>query len=86
MTWDLLQRIYYSNTPQETAEAQILRRAVRIELSTFKEYVRKYNEAIGENKKDLWFTIRSKLQSNSPFAAFKRWIVRDCPNCQDFVD
>ena len=86
MTCDLLQRIYYGNTPQEKIAAKMLRRAVRIELSSFKEAVREYNEAIGEDKQDLWLTIRSKLKSNSPFAAFKRWIVRDYPNCKDFVD
>lgn len=86
MTCELLQRIYYGKTPQEQAGAKRLRHDVRIELSEFKNYVRDYNEATGEEKEDLFIMIRSKLKSNSRFAAFKRWIVRDNPNCKDFID
>ncbi|MBR5913628.1 MAG: hypothetical protein IK062_09360 [Selenomonadaceae bacterium] len=86
MTCSLLRRVYYGETPQEQAGAKILRHKIRTELSEFKNYVRDYNEATGEDKKDLFFTIRNKLKSNSEFAAFKRWIVRDNPNCKDFIN
>ena len=85
-TCDLLQRIYYGNTLQEQAGAKILRHEIRTELSKFKNYIRDYNDATGEDKKDLFYAIRNELKSNSSFAAFKRWIVRDNPNCEDFLD
>ena len=86
MTCALLQRIFYGKTSQEQVGAKMLRHEVRTELSEFKNFVRDYNEATGEDKQDLFVTIRNRLKSNSKFAAFKRWIVRDNPNCKDFVD
>ena len=64
----------------------MLRHEIRTELSNFKNYVRDYNEATGVDKEDLFVTIRYSLKSNSKFAAFKRWIVRDNSNCKDFID
>ena len=64
----------------------MLRKAVREELTKFKNLIRDYNETTGEDKEDLRLTIKSSLKSNSQFAAFKRWIVRDNPNCRDFID
>lgn len=86
MTYDLLQRVYYGETPQEKIVAKMLRHAVRVELTKFKNYIRDYNEASGEDKKDLFLIIRRELISRSAFAAFKRWIVRDNPICKDFID
>ena len=85
-TCDLLERIYYGKTMQEQAGAKIIRHQVRVELTEFKNYVRDYCEAHGEDKQDLFILIKSKLKSNSQFAAFKRWLVRDNQNCQDFID
>lgn len=86
MTCDLLQRIYYGKTLQEQVGAKMLRHEIRTELSNFKNYVRDYNEATGADREDLFVTIRNSLKSNSKFAAFKRWIVRDNPNCSDFIE
>ena len=86
MTCDLLQRVYYGKTLQEKVGAKMLRHDVQNELSKFKNYVRDYQDATGEDKKDLFVTIRNSLKSNSKFAAFKRWIVRDNSNCKDFLD
>lgn len=86
MTCELLQRIHYGNTPQEKVGAKMLRHSIRQELTNFKNYVRDYLESTGEDKKDLFVTICSQLKSNSQFAAFKRWIVRDNDNCKDFLD
>jgi uncharacterized protein (TIGR02646 family) len=86
MTCELLQRIHYGNTPQEKVGAKMLRHSIRQELTNFKNYVRDYLESTGEDKKDLFVKICSQLKSNSQFAAFKRWIVRDNDNCKDFLD
>lgn len=60
-----------------TVEAAILRRLLRKELSEFKEYVRQYQEAEGEEKEDLKCLLKLRLKDSSPFAAFKRWLIRD---------
>ena len=76
-TQKLLQEVYYGFTPQKKMEARILRRILRRELSVFKEYVREYQEAEDEEKEDLKYLIKQQLGDGSPFAAFKRWLIRD---------
>lgn len=73
----LLEEVYYGSTPQKKMEAKILRKILRNELSEFKEYVREYLEAEGEDKEDLKYLIKQQLSDASPFAAFKRWLIRD---------
>ena len=72
-TIKLLQEVYYGSTPQKKMESTILRRMLRKELSAFKEYVREYHEA----KEDLKYLLQKELRDSSPFAAFKRWLIRD---------
>lgn len=87
MTRKLLQRVYYGKTKKEIFGAKKIRKDLIIELSKFKNYVREYRRTTTEYKKDLFFLICTKLKSNSPFAAFKRWVVRDNPDwCRDFMD
>lgn len=76
-TQKLLEDVYYGTTPQKKMEAKILRKILRVELSNFKEYVREYQEAEDEDKKDLECLIKVELKDSSPFAAFKRWLIRD---------
>lgn len=76
-TVKLLEAVYYGSTPQKKMEAKILRRTLRKELAEFKEYVREYKEAEDEEREDLQYLLRQQLQDSSPFAAFKRWLIRD---------
>lgn len=76
-TVKLLQEVYYGHTPQKKMEAVILRRCLRKEISEFKEYVREYQEAEDEEKEDLKILLKKELGDSSPFAAFKRWLIRD---------
>lgn len=76
-TVKLLREVYYGSMPQKKMDATILRRLLRKELAEFKEYVREYQEAEEEEKEDLGCLIRQRLQDSSPFAAFKRWLIRD---------
>lgn len=76
-TQKLLREVYYGSTPQKKMEAKILRRTLRKELSTFKEYVREYQDAEEEEKEDLKYLLKQELGDSSPFAAFKRWLIRD---------
>ena len=41
------------------------------------EYVREYQESGDEEKEDLECLLKKQLQDSSPFAAFKRWLIRD---------
>lgn len=76
-TQKLLREIHYGSTPQKKMEAKILRKTLRKELSEFKEYVREYQEAEDEEKEDLECLLKQQLKDSSPFAAFKRWLIRD---------
>lgn len=69
--------MYYGSTTQKQMEAKILRRILRKELSKFKEYVREYLEADGEEKEDLKYLIKQQLRDASSFVAFKQWLTRD---------
>lgn len=73
----LLQEVYYGSTPQKKMEATMLRRILRKELTNFKEYVREYKEAEDDEKEDLQYLLQQQLKDSSPFAAFKRWLIRD---------
>lgn len=73
----LLEEVYYGTTSQKKMEAKILRKTLREELSKFKEYVREYQEAEDEDKEDLECLLKRELGDSSPFAAFKRWLIRD---------
>ena len=76
-TVKLLHEVYYGSTPQKKMEAKIIRKRLRKELSIFKEYVREYKEAEDEDKEDLRCFLQQQLGDSSPFAAFKRWLIRD---------
>lgn len=73
----LLEEIYYGGTPQKRMEAAMIRQALRKEISAFKEYVREYNGAEGEEKEDLLCMIKRELSNKSAYTSFKRWLIRD---------
>ena len=50
-TVSLLKAVYYGTTPQKEIEARIIRKALRKNLSEFKEYVREYQEEGNEEEK-----------------------------------
>ena len=76
-TQKLLREVYYGSTPQKKMEAKILRKILRKEIAAFKEYVREYQEAEGEEKEDLKYLLKQQLGDSSAFAAFKRRLIRD---------
>lgn len=74
----LLQDVYYGTTPQKEIEARIIRRALRKELTKFKEYVREYQETEDmEEKEDIGELLKRELKDSSAFTAFKRWLIWD---------
>lgn len=76
-TIKLLYDAYYGTTPQKKTEAKVIRKHLREELHNFKDCVREYQEAEGEDKTDLLLSIKLKMKANAPFAAFKRWLIKD---------
>ena len=58
-------------------ESLNIRKELREEIYDFINAINEYQETDGEDKEDAKFLVRKHLKSNSPFAAFKRWIVRD---------
>ena len=76
-TVDLLCKVHEGTTLQKKMGATDIKRALRRELSRFKETVREYQEAEGEDKEDYLCLIQIQLKPNSPFTAFKRWLIRD---------
>ncbi|MBO6179525.1 MAG: HNH endonuclease [Selenomonadaceae bacterium] len=76
-TCKLLNEAYYGSTTQKQVEAKFIRKELRDELGRFKNYVRDYMYETGRTKDELLCTIRSELSASSPFAAFKRWLIRD---------
>ena len=76
-TVKLLYEIYYGSTPQKVAEANMIRKDVETELEKSQKCVREYQESDGEDKKDAECLLRLSLKWNTPFAAFKHWIIRD---------
>lgn len=73
----LLYAAYYGNTPQKKIEAANIRKALRKDLSKFKNLVREFDEAEEYDKEDLKCAIRREVSDNAAFAAFKRWILWD---------
>ena len=73
----LLHDAYYGTTPQKKIEATNIRKALRTELSNFKNLIREYEEAEEYDKDDLKCAILREVRDNSAFTAFKRWILWD---------
>lgn len=77
-TVSLLKAVYYGMTPQKEIEAKIIRKALRKNISEFKEYVREYQEAEDEEEKeDIGELLKRELRDSSAFTAFKRWLIWD---------
>lgn len=76
-TVDLLRKVYHGNTPQKILESNKLKDILTEELIKFKRQINLYEESIGEDKEDARLNIIAQLKPSSPFAAFKRWIIRD---------
>ncbi|XCP84165.1 HNH endonuclease [Roseburia hominis] len=73
----LLYEAYYGSTPQKRLEATNIRRALRRNLSDFKNLIREYDEAEEYDKEDFKYAIRREVEEGAPFAAFKRWLLWD---------
>lgn len=76
-TIDLLNKVYNGTTAMKKLESCNIKIELRKEISIFINAINEYIDADGEDKEDAKMNIKKQLKCNSPFAAFKRWIVRD---------
>jgi uncharacterized protein (TIGR02646 family) len=76
-TVELINIVYNGNTPQKILECVNIKKELNEEVGRFIQYLRDYNEASGIEKEDIKLLIKLKLKESSPFAAFKRWVIRD---------
>lgn len=76
-TIDLLKKVYSGTTAMKKMEAVNIKKELRNEMIKFTNAINEYWDAEGEDKEDAKYLIIRELKSSSPFAAFKRWIVRD---------
>ncbi len=76
-TIDLLNKVYDGTTSMKKLESANIRIELRKEISKFIDIINEYIESEDEDKEDAKILIEKQLKFNSPFAAFKRWIIRD---------
>lgn len=76
-TVDLLKKVYNGTTAMKKMEAINIKKELRNEIIKFMNAVNEYWNAEGEDKEDAKYLIIRELKHSSPFAAFKRWIIRD---------
>lgn len=78
-TTKLLDEIYNGKTPTKKLESANLKKKLIKELHIFNELLKEFY-AIDKNSKDreiLMNDIKRKLEDDSSFTAFKRWVIRD---------
>jgi hypothetical protein len=84
----LLNAIYTGTTKNKEIASENLRDKVSKELAAFTQYLRDFYYEEGLNnveKENLIAKIRRRLSPESPFTAFKIWIVKSSPRyMQDF--
>lgn len=78
-TIDLLKAVYNGTTPQKKIESNNLRGILTKEIKRFQALLEEYvnDELEEEELSPIRQKIIQALRSASPFAAFKRWIIRD---------
>ena len=76
-TVELLQKVYTGTTEMKKLECSNIIKELRNEITKFIDAINDYKESNGEDKEDAKNLINRHLKANSPFAAFKRWIIRD---------
>lgn len=71
------------NTPIRKTEAQnLVRFHLQPEINKFMNILDDYRRASDENRPVLHAAIQQQLSNESPFSAFKKWIIRDnYPDC-----
>lgn len=85
-TVELLLKVYNGTTEMKQLECSNIRKVLREEIAKFIDVINEYMESDGVDKIDAKNLLNQHLQSNSPFSAFKRWIIRDnSDNLREFL-
>jgi uncharacterized protein (TIGR02646 family) len=76
-TAELLTKAYNGTTPQKRLESEKLRKKIQQEMIRFQRLLNEYyfDACDDEDKKEVKQKIKRALSKNSPFAAFKRWVI-----------
>ncbi len=80
-TINILEIVYNGNTPIRERGTNLLRKALIDEMIIFQELFENYEDAkFNEDERKFYENrISNKLSQASPFAAFKRQIIKDTP-------
>ena len=76
-TVELLNKVYNGTTEMKVLESSNIRKAIRNELIDFVKAINEYKDAVGEDKEDAKCLVIRHLKASSPFASFKRWVIKD---------
>lgn len=89
-TVELLDRVYNGHTLLKKIEASNLRKALLKEIQRFQDDLFEYYDSANQDTDRTYYKAKicdEHLRNSSPFAAFKRWIVRKQVDLKaDFAD
>jgi len=78
LTIDFLEKVYNGSTPLKLLESANLRALLLKDIKQFQEHLFQYFKPIPDAQKEyIKNLIISEISKSSPFAAFKRWIIKD---------
>lgn len=76
-TTNLINEVYTGKTVQKRIEAKNILKLLDDDYSSFRSLLKDYKLSSGQVKEDNYYYILQQLQEDSPFAGFKRWIIKD---------
>ncbi|WEA38042.1 HNH endonuclease [Lysinibacillus fusiformis] len=86
-TVELLKKVYNGNTALKTIESEYIRDLLLKEILQFCNYLSELISSQTTTKKQYYYMlVKESLDSSSPFASFKRWIVKDTPRLKEKLE
>lgn len=85
-TLKLLKRIHNGKSGSAKIKSADLREKIYNEIAKFEDFIRRYRLTEKQQRKnELLQSIIEGLSNRTPFTAFKRWIVKDDLQYQEFI-
>lgn len=85
-TIKLLKQIHNGKSGSAKIKSADLREKIYDEIVKFKSFIQSYHLTEKQQRKnELLQSIIEGLSNRTPFTAFKRWIVKDNPHYQEFI-
>lgn len=82
----LLNNIYRGTTTQNEFAAYNLRHNLADSLYCFNNLLEDYDSSEDDDKQDVALAVKEELKDSAPFAAFKRWLIRDNESYSCFLN